>query len=233
MISLPDLRSSIKHQNLIATAKYCLTAWKMSTTKPFNPFHSKRLIYRAVEDSFEDEAFVNLIQRDAEAQSGSSYGLLRPESMKMSKEFKKHVAENCLLGAIVCLPSAGSPPSSGSPGDRVGIVCLKSTPPNQAHHRWSDISIDIAKGYRGKGYGSEAIMWALWYGFQMAGLHRVSIGAFSFNDGAVKLYKELGFTEEGRQRDFMWFDGGWHDHILFSMLEDEWRDIQKKAGKLA
>ncbi|KAI1441336.1 putative GNAT family acetyltransferase [Annulohypoxylon stygium] len=202
----------------------------MSATKPFNPFYSDRLIYRAVEDTPEDEAFVNLIQSDAEAQSGSSYGLLRPESVKASNEFKLHVAEKCLLGAIICLPThETSPPSGRSAAQPVGIICLKSNPPRLAHHRWSDISIDIAKDYRGKGYGGEAIKWALWYGFQMAGLHRVQIGAFSFNMGAVNLYKKLGFTEEGRQRDYMWFDGGWHDHVLFSMLEDEWRALQKEG----
>ncbi|XDG05158.1 hypothetical protein ABKA04_004773 [Annulohypoxylon sp. FPYF3050] len=204
----------------------------MSTTKPFNPFCSERLVYRAVEDTPEDEAFVNLIQSDAEAQSGSSYGLLRPESVKASNEFKLHVAEKCLLGAIICLPThETSLPSCGSAGQPVGIICLKSNPPQLAHHRWSDISIDIAKDHRGKGYGGEAIKWALWYGFQMAGLHRIQIGAFSFNTGAVNLYKKLGFTEEGRQRDYMWFNGGWHDHVLFSMLEDEWQALQKKEGR--
>ncbi|KAI0886934.1 putative GNAT family acetyltransferase [Annulohypoxylon maeteangense] len=204
----------------------------MSTTKPFNPFHSELLIYRAVEDTIEDKSFVNSIQSDAEAQSGSSYGLLRPESMKTSDEFKKHVAEKCLLGAIICLPyDSREPLTNVNAGSRVGIVCLKSNPQNYAHHRWSDISIDIAKEYRGKGYGGEAIRWALWYGFQMAGLHRIQISALSFNTGAEKLYRKLGFTEEGRQREFMWFNGSWHDHILFSMLEDEWREIQKKAGK--
>ncbi|KAI1207621.1 putative GNAT family acetyltransferase [Annulohypoxylon truncatum] len=208
----------------------------MSATKPFNPFYSERLIYRAVEDTIWDGEFVNRIQKDAEAQSGSSYRLLTPESMKMSKEFKQHIAEKCLLGAIICLPDTTdvkNPPSSGIAGEAVGIICLKSNPPHLAHHRWSDISIDIAKAHRGKGYGGEAIMWALWYGFAMAGLHRIQIGAFSFNDGAVRLYKKLGFTEEGRQRDYMWFNGGWQDYVLFSMLEDEWREKQKKTEKEA
>lgn len=63
----------------------------MSTIKPFDPFRSERLVYRAVNDGPEDEAFVHAIQRDAEAQSGSSYGLLRPESIKNSNEFKEQL----------------------------------------------------------------------------------------------------------------------------------------------
>ncbi|KAK7750656.1 hypothetical protein SLS62_007356 [Diatrype stigma] len=207
-------------------------------TKPFDPFRSARLVYRAVEDTTEDELFVHSIQRDAEAQSGSSYGLLAPESRKASNKFKEHVAEKCIVGALVCLPP---PTDLGAPGKQellplagtpVGIVCLKASPPHFAHHRNSDISIDVAREYRGQGYGAEAIAWVLWYGFQMAGLHRIQIMAFSFNDGAMRLYERMGFEEEGRQRDFMWFNGGWHDNVIYGMLEHEWRKLSNGSHKV-
>ncbi|KAI1822594.1 putative GNAT family acetyltransferase [Xylaria intraflava] len=200
----------------------------MSTVKPFNPFCSERLVYRAVNDSPEDNAFVHAIQRDAEAQSGSSYGLLRPESVKNSQEFREHIAQ-CLLGVIICLAPNPVDEAARS-GEPVGILCLKANPPSWAPHRWSDISIDILKTHQGKGYGSEAIRWSLWWAFQMAGLHRVQIQAFSFNTGAMRLYEKLGFREEGRIREHMWFAGSWHDGLIYGMLEDEWREEQKKAG---
>ncbi|KAI1186748.1 putative GNAT family acetyltransferase [Nemania serpens] len=199
----------------------------MSTIKPFNPFRSERLVYRAVEDTPEDEAFVHAIQHDAEAQSGSSYGLLRPESVKKSNEFKEHI-ERCLLGAIVCLAPTNEREHAGEP---VGILCLKANPPSWAPHRWTDISIDVLKKHQGKGYGGEAIEWSLWWAFQMAGLHRVQIQAFGFNTGAMRLYSRLGFKEEGRMRDHIWFAGSWHDGVIYGILEDEWRDEQRKAGR--
>ncbi|KAI1641578.1 acyl-CoA N-acyltransferase [Daldinia loculata] len=178
----------------------------MPETRPFDPFHSERLVYRAVNDEPPDIAFIHSIRRDAEAQSGSSYALLRPESTKASTEFKNHI-EKCLLGAIICLlvTRLAEKDEETLP---IGIICLKANPPSHAHHRSSDISIDIAKEYRGRGYGGEAIRWALWYGFQMAGLHRISIGTFSFNTGAMRLYERLGFTSEGKHRETMWFNGG-------------------------
>ncbi|KAI1323366.1 putative GNAT family acetyltransferase [Xylariaceae sp. FL0255] len=200
----------------------------MSTTKPFNPFRSARLVYRAVNDDIADEDFVHAIQRDAEAQSGSSYGLLRPESKKASRGFKEHIADKCLLGVIVCLQPENEDEVAGEP---VGILCLKANPPGHAVHRWTDVSIDVLKKHQGKGYGGEAIRWALWWSFQMAGLHRVQIQAFSFNTGAMKLYERLGFREEGRLRDHMWFAGEWHDGLIYGMLEHEWRDGQMKAGR--
>ncbi|KAI1075949.1 putative GNAT family acetyltransferase [Whalleya microplaca] len=160
----------------------------MAVTQPFNAFTSERLVYRAVDDTLEDEAFVHSIQRDAEAQSGASYGLLRPESKKDSNVFKQHIAEKCLLGAIVYLPPT---PGDEMIGEPVGIICLKANPPYQAYHRWSDISIDILRKYR------------------------------------VRLYEKFGFKLEGKQRDHMWFNGGWHDNVIFGILENEWRELKK------
>jgi RimJ/RimL family protein N-acetyltransferase len=200
-----------------------------TATKPFNPFRSLRLVYRAVHNTPEDEAFIHAIGLDAEAQSGSSYGLLRPESKQNSKEWQEYIA-GCLLGVIICLPSTSE--SEGEiAGEPVGVLCLKANPPAQATHRWTDISIDVLRKHQGKGYGSEAIRWGIWWAFQMAGLHRVQIKAFSFNTGAMRLYERLGFKEEGRIRDHMWFNGGWHDGMIYGMLEDEWRDGQRRAGR--
>ncbi|KAI1468232.1 acyl-CoA N-acyltransferase [Daldinia caldariorum] len=201
----------------------------MPETRPFDPFHSERLVYRAVNSEPSDVAFIYAIQQDAEAQSGASYGLLRPESKKATTEFMSHI-EKCLLGALICLPVT---PLDGKDDEviPIGLICLKPSSPNHAHHRSSDISIDIIKEYRGQGYGGEAIRWALWYGFQMANLHRISIGTFSFNTGAMRLYERLGFISEGKHREAIWFNGGWHDHVLYGMLEHEWREGQRKAGK--
>ncbi|KAI0123404.1 GNAT family acetyltransferase [Xylariales sp. AK1849] len=199
-------------------------------TKPFDPFHSKRLLYRAVEDTPEDENFINAIQKDAAAQSGSSVGLLVPESKKSSNKFKDYVSERALLGAVVCLAPTSPGQITGIPTP-IGVVCLKDSSPNRAHHRNSHISIDVLKTHQGKGYGSEAIEWALGYGFQIAGLHRIGIEAFSFNSGAMRLYEKLGFVLEGRKREELWFDGGWHDYVTYGMLENEWRDKLQREGR--
>ncbi|KAI8963490.1 acyl-CoA N-acyltransferase [Daldinia sp. FL1419] len=198
---------------------------KMPGTRPFDPFRSNRLIYRAVNHQSPDIEFIHSIQRDAEAQSGSSYALLKPESLKASSEFMNHIDE-CLLGALICVP----PTNENEESKPIGLICLKAIRPSHAHHRNSDISIDIIKEHRGQGYGGEAIGWALCYGFQMAGLHRISIGTFSFNTGAMRLYERLGFKNEGRHREAVWFNGGWHDHVLYGMLEDEWRALTRRRS---
>ena len=44
-----------------------------------------------------------------------------------------------------------------------------------------------------------------------------------FNKKAQHIYRKLGFVEEGIQRDARLVDGKWHDVILLSILETEYK----------
>lgn len=88
-----------------------------------------------------------------------------------------------------------------------------------------DLGINVLKEYQGKGYGTEAIKWAMNWSFRRANMHRVGIGAFGWNTKAIRLYEKLGFVHEARRRDFLWHDGEYHDIIEMAILEDEWRDL--------
>ncbi|PPQ68324.1 hypothetical protein CVT24_004804 [Panaeolus cyanescens] len=78
-----------------------------------------------------------------------------------------------------------------------------------------------------KGYGSEVTEFLVDYAFKNLGVHRISLGVFETNPGAVKLYKKIGFSEEGRKRKANFFDGKWIDSIYMGLLEEEW--FAKKA----
>lgn len=188
-----------------------------------NPWRSDRLIYRAPEQP-DDEDFFLTIQTDPFAYQNSNSALPFPQGKESAKKYLKHVAENSLICVVICLPaeSAGTKPAP------IGCMHLDRLSQNNTHHRHADVGIDIVQPYQGKGYGSEAIRWLLKFAFNTAGLHRVGISAFEWNDGAVRLYEKLGFKREGVSRDFIWFDGRWWDGINFSMLEDEWREQQQK-----
>jgi RimJ/RimL family protein N-acetyltransferase len=81
--------------------------------------------------------------------------------------------------------------------------------------------------YQNKGYGSEAMELLLEYAFSTVNLNRIELNVYDYNSRAIKLYKKLGFTEEGRRRQFMWIKGSYHDAIMMSMLAEEWRDRNK------
>ncbi|KAF8650168.1 hypothetical protein AX16_005402 [Volvariella volvacea WC 439] len=72
------------------------------------------------------------------------------------------------------------------------------------------------------GYGTEVCRFLVDYAFRNLGVHRVSLGVFDSNQGAVALYRKLGFVEEGRRRKVNWFNGEWQDSIVMSILDEEW-----------
>ncbi len=79
------------------------------------------------------------------------------------------------------------------------------------------------KEFRGRGYGSEALVLMLDYAFNLLNLHNVMLGVFAFNERAVQTYRKLGFNEIGRRREGRMLAGKAHDVILMDMLEDEFR----------
>ena len=113
----------------------------------------------------------------------------------------------------------------------IGHIALTAPSPLAVHHRDTPIALGIAATYRGKGYGREAIEWALDYAFAMLGMHRVSIGYSAWNEGAGRLYARMGFVEEERRRQARWFRGRWWDSVGLGMLEEEWRERRKKEGR--
>ncbi|MBM7586467.1 RimJ/RimL family protein N-acetyltransferase [Bacillus pakistanensis] len=91
-------------------------------------------------------------------------------------------------------------------------------------HRTGWVTIAIGDGrYWGDGYGKEALTCLISYAFQELNLFRLQLTVFSYNERAIKLYKSLGFEEEGRFRKFLQRDGDRYDMILFGLLKDEWK----------
>jgi RimJ/RimL family protein N-acetyltransferase len=195
-----------------------------------NTFTSQRLTYRAVENNTADADLMHRIQSDYAALAASDSGLLKPMTREESGKHRQYVAEKTLLGVVICLrhpplqDQATQSPDQAATETPIGSIYLTAPRPGQEHHRNSFISLDILAAYQNKGYGSEAINWVLEWGFQIAGLHRIGIDTFSYNEGARRLYPKLGFVLEGRSRESLWYAGKWHDYLSFSMLEHEWRD---------
>ena len=133
----------------------------------------------------------------------------------------------CFQQSFACHPPIESPAPTGDTTTKpipIGVIHLTPVDSKQIHHRRTEIGLNIVRRYQGQGFGTEAIKWALHWGFRYAAMHRIELGAFAYNTGAVKLYEKLGFFFEGRKRDFVWFDGQYWDLVMFSMLEDEWRE---------
>ncbi|WP_240479831.1 GNAT family N-acetyltransferase [Paenibacillus wynnii] len=105
----------------------------------------------------------------------------------------------------------------------VGEVVLNEIDPI---NRSANIRICIqGSQHRGKGYGTEAMIHMIRYGFNTLNLHRIHLGVYDFNPRAMHVYEKIGFQREGIERDSLYQDGEFHDMILMAMLEDEFRSI--------
>lgn len=192
-------------------------------------------MYRAIQFPG-DNALFAAINEDRMGYMNSNASNIKLPDASDAEKFQKSVSEE-LLGCVICLPpddaqgieEANDPLAPTKYGPAIGQVQLKKLPFHMQHHRFSELGIDILPAYQGRGYGSEAILWILDYAFRRANLHRVNIRAFGWNEGAIKLYKRLGFKEEGRKRDELWHEGRWWDGVEFGMLDREWWSLQEKT----
>ncbi|KAF2157257.1 acyl-CoA N-acyltransferase [Myriangium duriaei CBS 260.36] len=190
-----------------------------------------------MEDS--DDAFLAELSANATDFTNASPTLPAPRGSSHIKE-SLGMMQKGLLGVWICLPASSSSSSSSTtattesdpskPAEKpkptpIGYICLSGSESHNAHHRHTMIGLTVASKYQGKGYGSEAIKWALNWAFVHANIHRVEIGAFEWNTGALRLYERLGFVLESRKRKHFWYQGKYWDVIEFGMLDTEWKDL--------
>lgn len=82
----------------------------------------------------------------------------------------------------------------------------------------------VAYDYWGNGYGTDASLSLVRFGFKDLGLHRISAAIGSDNAASIAVVSRLGFVYEGRIRDHVFTNGAWRDSELYSILEQEWVD---------
>jgi RimJ/RimL family protein N-acetyltransferase len=96
----------------------------------------------------------------------------------------------------------------------------------QPEHRLGVIGrvlIDPAR--RGEGLGSALIQEIVRVGFDALGLHRLQLGVYDFNLGAIACYERAGFVIEGRMRDSTRGSAGYWSGYLMALLEPEYRAL--------
>ena len=90
------------------------------------------------------------------------------------------------------------------------------------HNRKCSIGMGIAKlENRSKGYGYQAAMLMLNYGFKYLGLERIAANTLDVNIGAQKLLEKCGFKPEGRERRSVYFNSEMHDKLNYAILREE------------
>lgn len=111
----------------------------------------------------------------------------------------------------------------------IGFVALHSI---EWNNRAGQVSIGIGEpGYRGKGYGSDALRLVLRYAFDELNLERVGLDVISGNAAAIRAYERAGFRQEGALRRAVLRDGQRQDRLLMGILRAEWLDHTSSEGE--
>ena len=110
-------------------------------------------------------------------------------------------------------------------GEMIGTTHLHSVSQQDRKARYA-IGL-MSPQYLGLGLGSETTRLVLAHAFDSLGLHRVDLRVLAVNTAAIAAYRVCGFVEEGRERDSCQMDGAWHDDVIMSILEHEYRAAQR------
>jgi len=98
----------------------------------FDPFRSSRLVYRAMEDSDRDNAFIHSLQLDSENLSLNTMQALVPQNKAQSKKLGGYLRDNCLLGVLICLSQVLDTSTTGEEVP-IGFIVLRPIEAKLAH----------------------------------------------------------------------------------------------------
>jgi RimJ/RimL family protein N-acetyltransferase len=103
---------------------------------------------------------------------------------------------------------------------------------HEVDRRNGSASLGIAIGDeadRGRGYGTDALIALVAFGFDQLRLERIELDVYEFNERARAVYERVGFVQEGTMRRALYRDGAFHDVHRMAVLRDEWRARHPRA----
>lgn len=88
-------------------------------------------------------------------------------------------------------------------------------------HRYADIGLIIGnKNYWGKGIATEAISLVSDYAFTQLNLHKLTAGAYEFNEGSIKAFIKNGFSDVFVEKEKYFFEGKYINCVHLEKFND-------------
>ena len=107
-------------------------------------------------------------------------------------------------------------------GATIGWVTLHSRDPKNGTFGFG---VAVYRDYRGHGYAVDAVRTLLKYGFWEQRYQKCNSVCFQSNEASIRLHEKLGFIQEGRIRRNSFFNGQYHDDVLFGMTREEFDEV--------
>lgn len=207
-------------------------------------WRSERLVFRAIQQEDYEFLFRNMDDDPVNVSLSGPMLLKPPRKQKPEDWFEKWKKNDFLMDVMICLRSdaeanekhfkstAVSEKDVDQP-DKVedkpiGMITLSTglygrNPGNRA----CSLGIAIAAPYQNSGYGTEAVRWTIGWAFRRANMHSVHLGSIEYNKRAHRCYQKAGFKLDGKQRQCHFHNQAYYDLYLFSILEDEWKQLEE------
>ena len=94
---------------------------------------------------------------------------------------------------------------------------------DQTHNK-AELGIFIGdKENHNKGYGKEAVLLMLSYGFKVLNLNNIILKVYSFNENAISAYARCGFKEIGRRHESYLMNGKYYDDVYMEILRKDFQ----------
>ena len=157
---------------------------------------------------------------DPEAARFLNYGMPLPASPTSTRRFTERFADfgerdERIMFSIENLE-----------GQLVGGINIHSF---QARHGTFETGTRIYRAHRGRGYGFDAKVMVLRYGFHELRYQKYVIRCVATNEPMVRHAARLGCQQEGRLRNQIFTDGRHHDELIFGMLREEFDALWERV----
>jgi RimJ/RimL family protein N-acetyltransferase len=142
--------------------------------------------------------------------------LHRPMTLEAEEEFLANITKSerdVVLGIVARVSD-----------DLIGITGLHQIDGKDRHAVFGIFIGEVSEW--GKGYGTEATRLMVEYAFDTLNLHRVWLHVLEHHAAAIRLYRKVGFQQEGVLREALFREGRYHNLITMAILRDEWRARQ-------
>ena len=99
-------------------------------------------------------------------------------------------------------------------GCLAGVLFFECSPRKRLAHRGT-LHMSVGREWRGQSIGTALLQTLIDWAVQHPSIEKLSLGVFTTNEAAIRLYRKLGFVEEGRQpREIRLAPGRYVDQVL-------------------
>ena len=166
----------------------------------------------------EDAELRFIASLDSPTRQAHMQGIELPASVELQKAWLEKVAGCQDNGGLILFAT------ENLIGDTVGWVSLHSR--DQKNGTFS-FGVAVYRDHRGRGYAVDAVRILLKYGFWEQRYQKCNSICAHSNEASIRMHLRLGFTEEGRCRRNSFYNGVYHDDVLFGMTREEFDDLMK------